>query len=245
MMEKEEEYNYVDDIISIARDDGCSAENALNMFLIHCIKAFDISKLYAAGGDSEWTEMVINEDRRYAHVISEWMMRVTKAIEKGESCDFFGHTYEAMFQSKGKASHLGQFFTPESIGRLTARITEHEEDEAQRAAAVYDCCCGSGRLLLSVIHPRQAGRPKIYIGDDIDIVSCRMCALNLMAHGCYGMVVCHDVLLDTVPSVIYVVNECKYPFTAVPQMCIRTMEGGQAERFWKKYKAVGLRLLLP
>ena len=39
-----------------------------------------------------------------------------------------------------------------------------------------------------------------------------MCALNFMVHGMYGRVECRDTLSMDAPSVVYVVNEVKYPF---------------------------------
>ena len=243
-MENEEEKSHVDVISMIAKDDGYSVENALNMFLAHCIRAFDISKLYKANGHDSWAYSVLMEDERYAPVIEEWMRRVADSMGKKRYHDFFGQTYEAMFQSKGKSSVLGQYFTPDGVARAMAGISKGT-DEKKRINTVYDCCCGSGRLLLANIFSPPLNVPKIFIGEDIDIVSCRMCALNLMAHGCYGMVVCHDVLTDSVPHVIYIVNECRFPFTAVHEMCIRTLDGKDAERFWKLYKTVGISLLVP
>ena len=36
--------------------------------------------------------------------------------------------------------------------------------------------------------------------------------LNFMVHGMYGRVECRDTLLMNEPTVVYVINEVKYPF---------------------------------
>lgn len=67
--------------------------------------------------------------------------------------DFFGTTYEELFQSRDKATTLGQFFTPINVAQLMASLS-YDLDVAEEIVRVYDCCSGSGRLLLGHVYMR-------------------------------------------------------------------------------------------
>ena len=54
-----------------------------------------------------------------------------------------------------------------------------------RDGMINDACCGSGRLLLAG-HKLDNGA--VVIGQDLDIVSVKMCALNFYIHGVRGSV---------------------------------------------------------
>lgn len=76
---------------------------------------------------------------------------------------------------------------------------------------------GSGRLLLAHYMEKSkldhsAGRCFEYVAQDNDPIACKMYALNFMIHGMYGRVECRDTLSMDEPSVVYIVNEVKYPF---------------------------------
>ena len=64
----------------------------------------------------------------------------------GVLLDVFGILYEEMYLSRGKASKTAQFFTPQSISDLMARISALG---AGNHGKVNDCAAGSGRLLLA------------------------------------------------------------------------------------------------
>lgn len=139
-----------------------------------------------------------------------WMCEATKHIEMYETWDGLGLVYEALYKSKGKADALGQFFTPETICDLMARCSHTPSDKAE---TINDCACGSGRTLLAMRCQELAMRRNrnIYYGEDIDSVSVRMCALNLMIYGCRGMVTRMDTLKYVGKWDCYVLNEVRYP----------------------------------
>ncbi|KAF0999466.1 type I restriction-modification system subunit M, partial [Helicobacter pylori] len=61
--------------------------------------------------------------------------------------DVFGDAYEylmAMYASNAGKSG-GEFFTPQEVSELLAKITLHGQESVNK---VYDPCCGSGSLLL-------------------------------------------------------------------------------------------------
>ena len=89
-------------------------------------------------------------------------------------------------------------------------------DENRDGGTVSDCAVGSGRLLLAhymkvtkTDHSR--GRRFKYEGQDSDIIACKMCALNLMVYGMNGTVICRDTLANSTPTIIYHINEVRYP----------------------------------
>ena len=227
------ENNFGKQLLEIARKKKEQTEKALLLFLDNCIAAFDIQQILDHPDYLEWVHAVLYHDEDYKELILEWMKRVDEAIKSKDSYDFFGTTYEAMFQSNAKATTTGQFFTPMELAKVLALLTDHENNDN----TVYDCCCGSGRLLLGHVymrlqHPEKyANDNTIYIAEDIDLTSCKMTALNLMAHGCYGCVICHDVLINNPPDIVYIVNESKVPFKNYT-MSIRTLKDDYARSWW-------------
>lgn len=88
--------------------------------------------------------------------------------------------------SYGKA---GQFFTPENICDLMARVTGPIENGAR----IADCCCGSGRTLLAAAKLNRNAR---FYGADIDRTCAMMCLVNMCLNGLFGEVVCMDSLTN-------------------------------------------------
>jgi hypothetical protein len=82
----------------------------------------------------------------------------------------------------------GQFFTPENICKLMARMTVMEETEGQRIA---DPACGSGRMLLAVA---EDSPHNLFFAADVDHQCARMTALNFLHNGLSGEVVCMNTL---------------------------------------------------
>lgn len=138
-------------------------------------------------------------------LMSDWFAEVTKTMENGGTLDFFGEMYEEAW--KGKASALGQFYTPESICSLMAGITANEAN-----GTYNDCACGSGRTLLAAFEKADKKKFHYFDAGDIDYISCKMCALNFMVHGMIGEVKQQDALTQETPHVIYKINEIRYPF---------------------------------
>ena len=68
-------------------------------------------------------------------------------------------------------------------------------------------------------------REKPYlIAEDVDAMCCKMSAINMMVHGCYGEVICHDTLAEPKSVRIgYIVNEGMYPLQpGFPTIRIKT-----------------------
>ena len=139
--------------------------------------------------------------------------------------DAFGDLF---MEWAGSKNALGQCFTPACICDMMADCTfgDTKPDVPQvncngfgRRITVSDCACGSGRLLLAAASKlERMGAEKPYlIGEDIDAMCCKQTAINMMIHGCYGEVICHDTLCEPGEARFgYIVNEGLYPFPALP-----------------------------
>ena len=139
--------------------------------------------------------------------------------------DAFGDLF---MEWAGSKNALGQCFTPACICDMMADCTfgDTKPDVPQvncngfgRRITVSDCACGSGRLLLAAASKlERMGAEKPYlIGEDIDAMCCKQTAINMMIHGCYGEVICHDSLCEPGEARFgYIVNEGLYPFPALP-----------------------------
>lgn len=179
----------------------------LNVLLDFLVDMFDVRHFYKENG-FQANCLELSEKEPYLYKIAIiWMNKVTDALENGTWIDFFGGIYEEMYQSKGKASALGQFFTPPAICDMMSIVAGRNV-----TGRVNDCACGSGRTLLSAF--ANSGYPKdvYYMGDDIDTASVKMCALNMMIHGMRGRVVRHDTLKEPIAfDYGFELNEVRYP----------------------------------
>lgn len=193
-------------IEKVVREKKLDAHQGLNAVLDFLIDMFDIKHYLSKDG---WFSAVSKAEKEEPHlyrIMMIWMDKVATAMEKGSWLDFFGGVYEEMYQSRGKASTLGQFFTPPHLCDLMAQIS-HPVD-----GRVSDCACGSGRTLLAGASAAGFPRSNYYIGEDMDLVSVKMCALNLMIHGCRGKVVQHDTLRNPILyDYGFRINDIHYP----------------------------------
>ena len=189
------------------RDRRLDAHQGLNALLDFLIDLFDVRHYRTKNG---WFDAVAKAEKEEPYlykVMMIWMDKVASAMEKGSWLDFFGEMYEEMYQSKGKASTLGQFFTPPELCTMIAKCAQPVQ------GTINDGACGSGRTLLAAGCVGGFNRDCRYVGEDIDLVSVKMCALNLMIHGCKGRVVQHDTLVNPICfDYGFRINDVRYPF---------------------------------
>lgn len=206
---------YIDVLTEQANKHSRPQELALSDFCDYLLEFFSIDAFKA--GTAEYSQHILSsmeQNPDFTVLALQWLQDVATAMNRGEWLDVFGILYEEMYLSRGKASKTGQFFTPQSISDLMARISTLGAGDHGK---VNDCAAGSGRLLLAHYIEKSkldhsAGRRFEYVAQDSDPIACKMCALNFMAHGMYGRVECRDTLRMTEPTMVYVINEVKYPF---------------------------------
>lgn len=96
--------------------------------------------------------------------------------------DAFGDAYEflmTMYASNAGKSG-GEFFTPQEVSELLARITVVGKKEVNK---VYDPCCGSGSLLLKFA--KILGKENVrqgFFGQEINLTTYNLCRINMFLH---------------------------------------------------------------
>ena len=98
------------------------------------------------------------------------------------SIDAFGDAYEYLMtmyaSSAGKSG--GEFFTPQEVSELLARITVAGKTQVNK---VYDPACGSGSLLLQFA--KVLGKENVlqgFYGQEINITTYNLCRINMFLH---------------------------------------------------------------
>lgn len=171
------------------------------------IDLFDVKHYLVPDG---WPTHIATQQQKEPYLFQIaiiWMNKVAEAMEKGEWLDFFGGLYEEMYQTRGKASTLGQFYTPTHLCDLLTKCVGTGDERR-----INDPACGSERTLLAHFAHSEFSRTGYYIGEDIDTISIKMCALNMMIHGMQGRAVRHDTLKSPVHfDYGFEVNEIRYP----------------------------------
>jgi type I restriction enzyme M protein len=96
--------------------------------------------------------------------------------------DLFGDAYEYLMQmyasTAGKSG--GEFYTPQEVSELLARITVVGKQEVNK---VYDPACGSGSLLLKfakILGPENVRRG--FFGQEINLTTYNLCRINMFLH---------------------------------------------------------------
>lgn len=96
--------------------------------------------------------------------------------------DTFGDAYEflmTMYASNAGKSG-GEFFTPQEVGELLAKITLMGKTEVNK---VYDPCCGSGGLLLKFA--KVLGKENVkqgFYGQEINLTTYNLARINMFLH---------------------------------------------------------------
>lgn len=225
---------YIDYLSQQAEADGRPYETALSDFCDYLLDLFSVKAFDGTpDGFKNWQQQRLQEKPKFGVLAVAWLNDVSQAMDRGQWLDVFGMLYEDMYLTAGKASKTGQFFTPQSVSDLMSSIIGSSKNEAANVKIdghkVNDCASGSGRLLLSHFMKMSKenplnGRLYYYIAQDSDPLVCKMCALNMMAHGMNGVVICQDTLAMSTPSAVYYVNEVKYPFNT-PYYSVRVVSG--------------------
>lgn len=108
----------------------------------------------------------------------------------GEGSERYNDLLGEFFMQHITMGRNGQYFTPETVCKLMAKVTG-DDDNGENVA---DTCCGSGRMLLA--HADNSINPhnKKYYGNDIDLICVKMCLLNLLVNSLPGVITWGDGL---------------------------------------------------
>ncbi len=96
--------------------------------------------------------------------------------------DLFGDAYEylMMMYAANAGKSGGEFFTPQEVSELLARIAVAGKTEVNK---VYDPACGSGSLLLKFA--KVLGKENVrngFFGQEINITTYNLCRINMFLH---------------------------------------------------------------
>lgn len=160
-------------------------------------KVFKNIEASAKGTDSEndmrglFDDMDVNSNKLGATVLkrNELLTKLMNAIGDlnlgnygDNSIDLFGDAYEYLMTmyaaNAGKSG--GEFFTPQEVSELLARITVVGKTEVNK---VYDPACGSGSLLLKFA--KVLGKENVrngFYGQEINITTYNLCRINMFLH---------------------------------------------------------------
>lgn len=151
----------------------------------------------AQGTESEgdmkglFDDIDVNSNKLGATVIrrNEKLVKLLEAIGDlpmgtygDNAIDLFGDAYEYLMTmyaaNAGKSG--GEFFTPQEVSELLARITVSGKTEVNK---VYDPACGSGSLLLKFA--KVLGKENVrsgFYGQEINITTYNLCRINMFLH---------------------------------------------------------------
>lgn len=178
--------------------------------------------------DPQW-KYTKEQNECFYNMMSEYADLMARELKRQEWFDAWGDLFMAL-TPKGGAR--GQFFTPANLCNMMAQSTVDTSVAPTRSCGAFgkrvvvnDPAAGSSRNLLAA-HARfihdNANKPYL-VAEDIDLMCCKMSAVNMMMHGCYGEVICHDTLCDPKGvRVGYIINEGLYPLpSGIPTIRIR------------------------
>jgi len=129
------------------------------------------------------------EIKLFGNTLGAMVMDYEKASDTtGIWGDILGRFFEETNSSR-QASAMGQFFTPESVCDMMARVTA-SHDVAGQSFTVNDPSCGSGRNLIahSRLDPENRTRC-FYTACDLDSRCVNMTTLNFVMYGMRGVVI--------------------------------------------------------
>jgi type I restriction enzyme M protein len=101
---------------------------------------------------------------------------------KENTIDLFGDAYEYLMKmyAAGAGKSGGEFFTPQEVSELLARITILNKTSINK---VYDPCCGSGGLLLKFA--KILGKENVhngFFGQELNPTTYNLCRINMFLH---------------------------------------------------------------
>lgn len=184
--------------VRIQAHEDTKQEKNLNETLVNVFKAIENSA-NGSPSESNWKGLFADIDvdsnklgttmqQRSATLlkIMDGIAQMDLGVQSGDiskaSIDSFGDAYEYLMtmyaSTAGKKG--GEFFTPQEVSELLARLTVEGKTELNK---VYDPACGSGSLLLKF--NRVIGRENIHLGffgQESNIVTYNLCRYNMFLH---------------------------------------------------------------
>lgn len=161
-------------------------------------KAFNAIENSAKGTASEqdfsglFDDIDVNSSKNLGATVAKRNEKLVKILDKigslplgnfqDNTIDLFGDAYEYLMKmyasNAGKSG--GEFFTPQEVSELLAKITTVGRKEVNK---VYDPCCGSGSLLLKFA--KILGKDNVrqgFYGQESEPTTYNLCRINMFLH---------------------------------------------------------------
>lgn len=157
--------------------------------------------------EKEYSEISKKYTTEEQEIFPQLLSMVVIALEDNPNQDFLGSIYMAL----ELGNHWkGQFFTPYDVAKMMSdMLIESVLSKVRQEGFVKigDCACGAGATLIAAANSAQEILSKegmnwqshiLFIAQDIDPVTAKMCYIQLSLLGCAGYVKIGDSLLDPV-----------------------------------------------
>ena len=186
---------------------------AFNGLLDYIIGYFD-----PTGAPIEGWPFKREQNNRMYEMMFQYITIMDEQIAHKQWFDAWGDLFMALYAN---GADKNQFFTPPSLVNMMTEVAMEGLGEPTgdvrgfgRRHIINDPSCGSSRNLLAGFskYVYLYDRKPYLSGEDIDALCCKMSAVNMMMHGCFGEVVCHNTLAE--PDKVrlgYIINETMYP----------------------------------
>lgn len=170
MSNKSETFSQI--IIRVARRHGIHQVFSDFLEMVVCA-------LSAGEQEERYLEIVRGYEKLEAYDLSQAFGELV--IEMDNNGEGLKDCFGDLFMEHLSFGKNGQFFTPQPICDMMAKIT-NPNGFGERVA---DCCCGSGRMLLAAA---KINRNCLFYGADNDRNCALMCVINLCLNGLLGEV---------------------------------------------------------
>ncbi len=198
---------------SLAHETGKDTKQVMDDLLTYIIGFFNPER--KPNSDWHYTQ---KQNLEFYKMLMAYLGIMRKELEDKEWFDAWGDLF---MQLTPNGDAKGQFFTPPDVCELMTAATVDTSAEPDKLCGAFgkrvmvsDPAAGSSRNLLAA-HAKfvkDNARKPYLVAEDLDMMCCKMSAVNMMAHGCFGEVICHNTLTDPKGVLIgYIINEGMYP----------------------------------
>lgn len=155
--------------------------------------------------EDRYMQIIKKYKKDEVQTITEMFAALVEEFQIHPFQDFAGQIYMELGISNNNA---GQFFTPYSVCGLMAQVTQDHESIRQTVKdkgwyCMYDCACGGGAMMIAGLEQannefhRLNWRNHVMVNaNDIDIVCCSMCYVQLSLIGVAAIVTCSNALMQ-------------------------------------------------
>lgn len=155
--------------------------------------------------EDRYMQIIKKYKKDEVNTITEMFAALVEEFQIHPFQDFAGQIYMELGISN---NNTGQFFTPYSVCGLMAQVTQDHESIRQTVKdkgwyCMYDCACGGGATMIAGLEQannefhRLNWRNHVMVNaNDIDIVCCSMCYVQLSLIGVAAIVTCSNALMQ-------------------------------------------------